>query len=270
MSYRESGEIGPITRISGHRAQAGRPIAWTSDAATRTPKNAAVRGAGITSESGGVAAQDDPTNHAVEQDGGAVLIADDHPLFRDALAQIVASALPRASIVESGSIEDALAALAARDFELILLDVNMPGMNGMAGLLSLRNQAPATPVVIVSGREDRETVDQAIGCGAAGFIPKSLSRDGMHRALVAVLAGEISLPDDQAPEGATNHQAAVASLSAQQRRVLEMISAGKANKIIAYELAISESTVKAHVTAILRKLNLRSRIQAALYATRQT
>jgi DNA-binding NarL/FixJ family response regulator len=198
-----------------------------------------------------------------------VLIADDHPLFRDALAQIVTSTLPHASVVECGCLEDAQAALADRDFELILLDVNMPGMNGMAGLLSVRNRAPATPVVIVSGREDRETVDQAMGCGAAGFIPKSLSRDGMRSALSAVLAGEISLPQEAPLDGAPERQAAVATLSSQQRRVLEMISAGKANKIIAYELAISESTVKAHVTAILRKLNLRSRIQAALYATRQ-
>jgi DNA-binding NarL/FixJ family response regulator len=200
---------------------------------------------------------------------GAVLIADDHPLFRDALAQIVSSTLPLARVIEVGSVEEALEALSGGDFELILLDVNMPGMNGMAGLLSLRRRAPATPVVIVSGKEDRETVDQAIGCGAAGFIPKSLSRDGMRTALCAVLAGEISLPDEHQAEGTGNRQAAVAALSAQQRRVLEMISAGKANKIIAYELDISESTVKAHVTAILRKLNLRSRIQAALYATRQ-
>jgi DNA-binding NarL/FixJ family response regulator len=218
-------------------------------------------------------------------DHGAVLIADDHPLFRDALAQIIATTLPHAQVVECGTLEDAQAVLQAaspgnsggdtgrQDFELILLDINMPGMNGMAGLLALRNMAPATPVVIVSGREDRETVDQAIGCGAAGFIPKSLSREGMSRALTAVLAGEISLPHevplDGGPDRPGERHAAVAALSSQQRRVLEMISAGKANKIIAYELAISESTVKAHVTAILRKLNLRSRIQAALYATRQ-
>jgi DNA-binding NarL/FixJ family response regulator len=200
---------------------------------------------------------------------GAVLIADDHPLFRDALAQIVGSTLPSSRVIEVGSVAEALDALSGGDFELILLDVNMPGMNGMAGLLSLRRKAPATPVVIVSGKEDRETVEQAIGCGAAGFIPKSLSRDGMRTALCAVLAGDISLPDEQPQNGEGSRQAAVAALSAQQRRVLEMISAGKANKIIAYELDISESTVKAHVTAILRKLNLRSRIQAALYATRQ-
>jgi DNA-binding NarL/FixJ family response regulator len=206
---------------------------------------------------------------AVSQEHSAVLIADDHPLFRDALAQIVTSTLPNAIVVECGCIEDAQAALARQDFELVLLDVNMPGMNGMAGLLSLRNTAPATPVVIVSGREDRETVDQAMGCGAAGFIPKSLSRDGMRSALVAVLAGEISLPGEPVIDGVPDRHAAIATLSGQQRRVLEMISAGKANKIIAYELSISESTVKAHVTAILRKLNLRSRIQAALYATRQ-
>lgn len=195
----------------------------------------------------------------------AVLIADDHPLFREALAQIVGSTLPRTSVVECGTLDDAQAALGTQDFELVLLDISMPGMNGMAGLLALRNSAPATPVVIVSGREDRETVEQAMGCGAAGFIPKSLSRDGMAAALRAVLAGEISLPQD----GPQARHDLVAALSNQQRRVLEMISAGKANKIIAYELSISESTVKAHVTAILRKLNLRSRIQAALYATRQ-
>ena len=199
----------------------------------------------------------------------AVLIADDHPLFREALAQVVNSTLPQARVVECGCLPDAQAALGRQDFELILLDVTMPGMNGMAGLLAVRNTAPATPVVIVSGREDRETVDQAMGCGAAGFIPKSLSRDGMRNALSAVLAGEISTPQEGLLDGAADRHAAVASLSSQQRRVLEMISAGKANKIIAYELAISESTVKAHVTAILRKLNLRSRIQAALYATRQ-
>ncbi len=199
----------------------------------------------------------------------AVLIADDHPLFRDALAQIVGSTLPLASVVECGSLDDAQAALTRQDFDLVLLDVNMPGMNGMAGLLAVRNAAPATPVVIVSGREDRDTVDLAMGCGAAGFIPKSLSRDGMRSALRAVLAGEISLPQDVPLDGLPDRHAAVSALSSQQRRVLEMISAGKANKIIAYELSISESTVKAHVTAILRKLNLRSRIQAALYATRQ-
>ena len=205
-------------------------------------------------------------------DACAVLIADDHPLFRDALAQIVGSTLERPEVVECGCLADAQAALGARDFDLVLLDVNMPGMNGMAGLLAIRNAVPATPVVIVSGREDRDTVDQAMGCGAAGFIPKSLSRDGMRQALRAVLAGEISLPRDAALDGPAeggDRHAAVAALSSQQRRVLEMISAGKANKIIAYELSISESTVKAHVTAILRKLNLRSRIQAALYATRQ-
>ncbi len=200
----------------------------------------------------------------------AVLIADDHPLFRDALAQIVGSTLPDAQVVECGCLEDAQAALGGQDFDLVLLDVNMPGMNGMAGLLAVRNAAPATPVVIVSGREDRDTVDQAMGCGAAGFIPKSLSRDGMRSALRAVLAGEISLPQDAPTDRLALRHAAVAALSSQQRRVLEMISAGKANKIIAYELSISESTVKAHVTAILRKLNLRSRIQAALYATRQS
>jgi DNA-binding NarL/FixJ family response regulator len=199
----------------------------------------------------------------------SVLVADDHPLFRDALQQLVACTMPDARVVEAGTLPDALAAVAEGDFELILLDVNMPGMNGMAGLLSLRNQAPATPVVIVSGEADQATVDHAICCGAAGFIPKSLSRDGMRDALRAVLAGGLSLPEERGAPNGSDRDAGLATLSAQQRRVLEMIAAGKANKIIAYELSISESTVKAHVTAILRKLKLRSRIQAALYATRR-
>jgi DNA-binding NarL/FixJ family response regulator len=222
-----------------------------------------------TAANSSLGAQATPSGPGASAAPGAVLIADDHPLFREALAQIVGSTLPHAQVIECGCLEDALAATAQRDFELVLLDVNMPGMNGMAGLLALRNAAPATPVVIVSGREDRDTVDQALGCGAAGFIPKSLPRDGMRAALCAVLAGEISLPQERPADGVPDRHAAVAALSTQQRRVLEMISAGKANKIIAYELSISESTVKAHVTAILRKLNLRSRIQAALYATRQ-
>jgi DNA-binding NarL/FixJ family response regulator len=200
---------------------------------------------------------------------GAVLVADDHPLFRDALRQVLAAAMPGSEVVEAGTLDQTLEAAARREFEEILLDVNMPGMNGMAGLLTLRNRAPATPVVIVSGADDREMASHAIGCGAAGFIPKSLPREGMAAALGAVLAGEISLPAEPAGQGAAERDQGVALLSGQQRRVLEMIAAGKANKIIAYELAISESTVKAHVTAILRKLKLRSRIQAALYATRR-
>jgi DNA-binding NarL/FixJ family response regulator len=123
--------------------------------------------------------------------------------------------------------------------------------------------------VIVSGEADQATVNHAICCGAAGFIPKSLSRDGMRDALQAVLAGGLSVPEDRGQANGSDRDAGLAALSAQQRRVLEMIAAGKANKIIAYELSISESTVKAHVTAILRKLKLRSRIQAALYATRR-
>lgn len=199
----------------------------------------------------------------------AVLVADDHPLFRDALHQVVAEVLPSAAVTEAGTLEEAQAAVAEQEFEIILLDIGMPGMDGITGLLSLRNSTPATPVVVVSGNESPETVEQVIGCGAAGFIPKSLSRAGMCRALASVLAGDISLPGGREGPLAPERDADLAALSAQQRRVLEMIAGGKANKIIAYELGISESTVKAHVTAILRKLKLRSRIQAAIYATKR-
>lgn len=210
----------------------------------------------------------------VEAESGHVLIADDHPLFRDALRQVVIATLPLHAISEASTFEGAMAAAAGDQLDLILLDINMPGMNGFAGLISLRNHVPATPVVVVSADETRDTVSQAMTLGASGFIPKSLEREHMIEAVRQVLNGEVFVPAlGVAPlaVGGVNEsrfREGYATLTAQQRKVLEMLVAGKSNKVIAFELEVTESTVKAHVSAILRKLRVHSRTQAVLNASR--
>ncbi|HTH15965.1 MAG TPA: response regulator transcription factor [Magnetospirillum sp.] len=204
---------------------------------------------------------------------GYVLIADDHPLFRDALRQVVQATLPDHAISEAHTFDGALAAAEGDQLDLILLDINMPGMNGFAGLISLRNHVPATPVVVVSADEARDTISQAMTLGASGFIPKSLEREQMIAAVRMVMNGEVFVPaQGSEPLPSSSAEArfreGYEALTAQQRKVLEMLVAGKSNKVIAYELDITESTVKAHVTAILRKLRVHSRTQAVLNASR--
>jgi DNA-binding NarL/FixJ family response regulator len=207
---------------------------------------------------------------------GRVLIADDHPLFREALRQVVATTLPDHAVREADSFDEAMAAAEGDELELILLDINMPGMDGFNGLVALRNHVPATPVVVVSAEEDRQTIRQALTLGASGFIPKSMDREGMTAAVRCVLAGDVFVPVELAATGWRHREELVdeefrggyAALTAQQRKVLEMLVMGKSNKLIAFELDVSESTVKAHVSAILRKLHVNSRTQAVLNASK--
>lgn len=207
---------------------------------------------------------------------GRVLIADDHPLFREALRQVIAATLPDHVVSEANSFSEAMAAAEGDELELILLDINMPGMDGFSGLVALRNHVPATPVVVVSADEDRETIRQALTLGASGFIPKSMDREGMTAAVRCVLAGDVFVPVELAESGGGRRDVLVdeefrggyAALTAQQRKVLEMLVMGKSNKVIAYELDVTESTIKAHVSAILRKLKVSSRTQAVLNASK--
>lgn len=209
-------------------------------------------------------------------EAGHVLIADDHPLFRDALRQVVQATLPDHAISEANTFEGAMSAAAGDQLDLILLDINMPGMNGFAGLISLRNHVPATPVVVVSADETREAVSQAMTLGASGFIPKSLEREHMIAAVRMVLNGEVFVPAHDTLTLSSGHggneetlfRQGYEALTGQQRKVLEMLVAGKSNKVIAFELDVTESTVKAHVSAILRKLRVHSRTQAVLNASR--
>ncbi|WP_290704448.1 response regulator transcription factor [Amphritea sp.] len=204
-----------------------------------------------------------------------IIIADDHPLFRAALKQAVTQAVPGVEIVEADSLEAVQAAVTSNsDADLVLLDLHMPGTNGFTGLVFLRGQNPGIPVVVVSGSEEASVMKRALDYGASGFIPKSSPLDVIAEAITAVLEGEEWLPEEVA-EGVIDvtaedqkFAADLASLTPQQFRVLTMLTEGLLNKQIAYELNVSEATIKAHVTAILRKLSVHSRTQAVIAAQR--
>ncbi len=201
-----------------------------------------------------------------------VLIADDHPLFRDALRQVVAEAMPDALILEAQNLNAAKETLKDNDdLDLILLDLNMPGVNGLSGLVELRDMSPVTPIVVVSASEEANIIERAMVCGASGFIPKSLPKDVMVAAIGEIMAGHVFRPEleestSQDPSSASEVLKRAATLTKKQRLVLSLIARGKSNKIIAYELDVTDTTVKAHVTAILRKLKVTSRTQAAILA----
>ena len=200
-----------------------------------------------------------------------ILIADDHPLFRSALQQALTMGLGSGvRLVEVASIAELEARLAEKtDWDLVLLDLNMPGAYGFSGLVLLRGQYPQIPVVMVSAQEEAAVVVRSREFGASGFIPKSSSLEVLQQAVRQVLEGEVWWPpqSEEAVSLSSEAKAAsagLASLTPQQFRVLTMVCEGLLNKQIAYELSVSEATVKAHVTAIFRKLGVRTRTQAAL------
>ncbi len=203
-----------------------------------------------------------------------ILIADDHPLVRGALAQAVAGAVPDAEIMEAGDLDGLTSLLAAKGgIDLVLLDLAMPGVRGFSGLMYLRAEHPDVPVVVVSANEDRGVMRRCVDFGASGFIPKTTDIEAMRGAIRQVLAGEIWTPPDVDLSAPADRETAdlvrrMASLTPQQVRVLMMVSGGLLNKQIAYELSVSEATVKAHVSAILTKLGVESRTQAVITAAR--
>jgi DNA-binding NarL/FixJ family response regulator len=203
-----------------------------------------------------------------------LIIADDHPLFRAALGHAVGRFLPDAKIVEAGTVDALEAAADAHpDADLILLDLRMPGAQGLSELMELRIRHPAIPVALVSAVESATIARKAIACGASGFIPKSASIEEIGAMLRSLLAGEIVAPyglAEPADEDAAERSFAqrVAALTPQQYRVLTLLARGYSNRAIATEIDVVVATVKAHVTVILRKLGLERRTQAALLAQR--
>jgi DNA-binding NarL/FixJ family response regulator len=201
-----------------------------------------------------------------------LLIADDHPLFRGALREAVTGLFREVDIAEAGTFEE-VTDLAERsgDVDLILLDLSMPGVRGFSGLMYLRAQYPSLPVVVVSANDDPAVIRRCMEFGASGFIPKTLGIDALRQAVTRVLQGEVWTPPDVdlAPQSDAETAAMIArlaTLTPQQVRVLMMLSGGLLNKQIAYELGVSEATVKAHVSAILQKLGVESRTQAVIAA----
>ncbi len=205
-----------------------------------------------------------------------LVIADDHPLFRGALREAVSGAFGRAEIGEAGTFEevtDLLERGGGGEVDLILLDLRMPGVRGFSGLMYLRAQYPSVPIVVVSANDDPAVIRRCMEFGASGFFPKTLGADALRGAIARVLQGEVWTPPDvdlalKSDAESAAMIARLATLTPQQVRVLMMLSGGLLNKQIAYELGVSEATVKAHVSAILQKLGVDSRTQAVIAAGR--
>jgi len=207
----------------------------------------------------------------VESKPVRVLIADDHPLFRDALRLVIGQSFAGAECLEACDFSQIGAALDEDEPpDLILLDLHMPGMDGFTGLLRLREELPATPIIVVSASEEADIIEQALACGAAGFIPKSSPKERMCEAVELVMNGEIFRPEEilgtRAKVIDPLLEEKLGSLTHRQRMVLSLLARGKSNKQIAYELDVTNTTVKAHMTAILRKLKVTSRTQAVIVA----
>ncbi len=199
-----------------------------------------------------------------------ILIVDDHPMFREALSSAVKHAHD-AEVFEAGSIDAACDVIRNEPgIEIILLDLSMPGTSSFDGLVLLRSSFPRIPIMIVSGLDDARIVQEAIRLGAAGFVPKSVDKGTLGEALTEVLNGAVYVPANiaqglaPAKGDGSDIAARLAELTPAQVRVLRLIRHGRLNKQIAHELGVSETTVKAHVSEILRKLNVVSRTQAVI------
>ena len=213
-----------------------------------------------------------------DRPSATLIIVDDHPLFRGAMRQALIGGLNSpglpgdgsVAILEAGGFQELHDSLnAGTEIDLVLLDLTMPGVSGFSGLLTLRSEHPTLPVVIVSATDDATTIRRAIDLGASGFISKSSSIETIREAISTVLNGDVWQPEDTGLIGSDNTELdelikRLGKLTPQQTRVLSMIGQGLLNKQIAYELGVSEATVKAHVSAVLQKLNVDSRTQAVI------
>lgn len=206
-----------------------------------------------------------------------LIIVDDHPLFRGAMRQALSGGLDAGmagigpvDILEAGDFNQLRAQLQSDpDIDLVLLDLTMPGVSGFSGLIALRAEYTTMPVVIVSANDDPATIRRALELGASGFVSKSSGIETIREAISCVLRGDVWKPDDVDLASESDPEIAdilskLSKLTPQQTRVLSMISRGLLNKQIAYELSVSEATVKAHVSAVLQKLNVDSRTQAVI------
>ena len=204
-------------------------------------------------------------------DKSTFIVADDHPLFREALIHAIGNCVEEAAIIEADSLDTLQEVVQANpEADLLLLDLNMPGVSGFSALAYIRNNHASLPTVIVSAMDDPAVIRRSIQHGASGFIPKSSAIATLEEGIRAVLDGEVWIPDgidlqdDRLDSEEAGIAAALSSLTPHQFRVLMMLGEGLLNKQIAYQLSVSEATIKAHVTAILRKMNVNNRTQAVL------
>lgn len=195
-----------------------------------------------------------------------IVIADDHPLFRGALGSALARAAPDAALHETASLAGAREALGAGPVDLLLLDLKLSDSEGFAGLAELRRDFPAVPVTVVSASEDDATIRRALAFGAAGFIPKSATLPEMVEALTAILAGDGWCPPLDDEDEGEPMEARIATLTPSQLKILIGLQQGRLNKQIAFDLGVTEATIKAHLTSVFRKLGVHNRTQAVIAA----
>jgi len=205
-----------------------------------------------------------------------ILIADDHPLFRDAIKNILAQRFPDSELFETEDFESTLAFVNERlDIDLILLDLNMPDLSGLSGLLDLRNLCPTTPVVIISAENQKQVILQTIAYGAVGFIAKSSGKNTIGEAIESIFDGNVYLPPDIIRSQSTTNEKKTLEilpekmmlLTRRELMVLKDLTLGEANKQIAFNLNISETTVKSHVSSILKKLGASNRVKVIVGCT---
>ncbi len=201
-----------------------------------------------------------------------VLIVDDHPLYSEALLSALKVAYPNVNTVDTTSVSGAVEILTQdKKIDLVLLDLNIPDADGFNGLLKIRGLFPRLPVVVVTGHDEPKVIEEVLSYGVAGFIPKSTKKAQLAAAIQTVMEGAVYLPEGYEPQqpSADNLRRKemirrIATLTPQQMRVLQMIREGLLNKQIAYELDVGMTTVKAHVSEILRKLNVYNRTKAVI------
>lgn len=212
------------------------------------------------------------TQQPIQTTFTSALIVDDHPLFCDALSMTLRTMVGISDIITAETLEQALAKIAEQGApEVVVLDLNLPDVNGLDGLIRIR-RVTDVPIAVVSSMADNRVISGVIHAGANGFVPKHSQRDVFQSAFAALGRGETFIPagyvllDRDASPDQSDTMDRLASLTNQQARILQLICEGKLNKQIAYDLSIAETTVKAHVTAIMRKLGVQSRTQAVLIA----
>lgn len=205
-----------------------------------------------------------------------VMVIDDHPLFCEALAMTLTGALGVRAVVTASCLAEGLAKLRGGPGpDAILLDLNLPDVSGLDGLIRLKAAVPGVPVIVVSSLQESQIITSVMQAGAAGFIPKHSAREVFVQAFSQIWSGGTFTPEGyvapknrQGASEARDPATRLAGLTAQQARILDLVCEGKLNKQIAYDLSIAETTVKAHITAILRKLGAQSRTQAVLIASK--
>ncbi|WP_433458768.1 response regulator transcription factor [Pseudochelatococcus sp.] len=206
----------------------------------------------------------------VVSDLRSVLIIDDHPLFCDALAMTLTRLVGIETVEAVGTLEMALLRLeAGAPPDVVVLDLNLPDVSGLDGVVRLRKAIPATPIVVVSSLDELRVTRAALRAGVNAFVPKHADREEFRAAFAAITRGDIHAArmalEVSAPSPSEQVLSRLALLTRQQAKILEMVCAGLMNKQIAYELSIAETTVKAHLTAIMRKLGVQTRMQAVLF-----